>query len=124
MATSEIKLNVAVQSMDKFQTLIALLNRYQEELPIAVLGGIRDLADCEDCEINRESIERMGLSGVELIGSHVGDFEIESVNPVLKRLTVIPSPARLTDDGMHVFKKHVYLSSYSLRAGDVVIAEW
>lgn len=107
---AEVELNVS--GLDKVQTLISLLESHMSELPSEVVEGLKSLADCDECEIGLESIRRMGFQSAKVVADGEELKPVESVNKILKRITLFGKP--------FVYPKHAALVSDT----GVVIVEW
>ena len=112
MAKFDAKVELNVSGLDKVQTLICLLESHMSELPDAVVSGLQEIADCEECEIGRESISRMGFQSAKVIVDGEELKAVVSVNKILKRITRIGAPC--------VYPDHALLVSDE----GTVIAEW
>lgn len=85
------KIQIEVQSMDKVETLISLLSKYENELPAELLESLKTLADCDSCEIgNSEFLSKLKKDRFTVISDGVTVGGVVSINKVLKRLTVYP----------------------------------
>lgn len=113
MAKLDAKAELSVIGLDKVETLISLLEAHMSQLPAAVVAGLIDLADCEECEIGLESIMRMGFMSSNVIadGEELKQ-QVCSINKILKRITLINAPC--------IYPEHASLVSDT----GVVIMEW
>ena len=92
MAKLTKKIEIDALGMDKVQTMIDLLDKYRDELPKELQVQLKELADCDACEINTESLWGMGVNAAH-VKSYVDGVTVNgivSVNVILKRLTVYP----------------------------------
>lgn len=112
MAKFDAEIEVNVAGLEKVQTLISLLESHVSELPDAIVSGLQELADCEECEIGIESVMRMGFKSAKVIVDGEELKSVVSVNKILKRITLIGAPC--------IYPEHVTLVSDT----GVVIAEW
>lgn len=112
MAKLDAEIEVNVAGLEKVQTLICLLESHVSELPDAVVYGLKELVDCEECEIGIESIMRMGFKSARVIADGEELKSAVSVNKILKRVTQIDAP--------FIYPEHATLVSDT----GVVIAEW
>lgn len=112
MAKFDAKVELDVSGLDKVQTLICLLESHMSELPVAVISGLKELADCAECEMGIESIVRMGFKSAKVIVDGEELKSTVSVNKILKRVTRFGAPC--------LYPEHASLVSDT----GVVIAEW
>lgn len=83
----EYKVKLDIQDADKVQTLLTLLGKYRDSLPVELIDSLNDLADCEACEFDYDKLQSMGLSGARLFSDGVEIQDATSFNLILKRVT-------------------------------------
>lgn len=95
MSKDKITCNISVSltDMEKVKTLIDLLNENRRSLPTDLISSIDRLADCDACEINNNYLTQAGYNSSDIVVLVDGIIAsgVVSVNPILKRVKIIPS---------------------------------
>lgn len=124
MAKMNIKLEI--QNTDKVKTLLELLREHINDLPADLVKSIKEVADCEACELGNDYFSR-ATRGYEMDLQFIFDgYEVErgivSVNKILKRVTMYDD----YDGGSltSLREAHVFPESFSAVAGGKTIVSW
>jgi len=136
MTSRTIEINVT--GTDKIKTLIELLNRYADSLPVDLVASLKDIADCDHYELGYDRINFMIAKVDTATGNEPmrdGEFKlvadgeeikhITSINPIVKSVTYTcySGSNPKVKDGAIVLGK-CYPSKMKMTYRDVTLAEW
>lgn len=136
MTSRTIEIDIA--GTDKIKTLIELINRYADSLPVALIASLKDIADCDHYELGCDKINSM-IARIDVATGNksmcdsefklVADGEeikhISSINPIVKSVTYTcygDDNPKIKDDAIVLGK--CYPSKMKMTYRDVVLAEW
>lgn len=111
MAKLSSEMVINVMDIDKVETLVELLSKYQEVLPSELKESLFAIADCEKCEIGHSEICSMGHDRNEELTNSAGIDLIISINPILRRVKAAGQP-------------DMFPESFSLWSGDKLLVNW
>lgn len=114
MALLRESVKIEVSGADKVITLINLLDKYSEQLPIELIESLNELANCDQCEFDHDAFINAG----GIVGETDTDFhtkKIISVNKILKRVKW------LDDDGNEC---ESYPEKFTLKSNSKTLIQW
>lgn len=93
---TDIKMKLEVQGADKVETLIELLSKHIDSLPVELVNSLKDLADCDACEIGLDQLKNLGVNphDVSCFIDNENIDRVVSANKILKRVSMF-------DDGVN-----------------------
>ena len=121
MAKSPEKIIVEAQNIAKVQTMIELLDKYKDDLPVELMDSLNELADCDACEYGVGSLAIFGCKPCDvecfIDGKKVNG--IVSANIILKRITVYPRAYDSNKDPEHkeggFVESHRYPDNFAMK---------
>ncbi|AUR91180.1 hypothetical protein NVP1228O_12 [Vibrio phage 1.228.O._10N.261.49.C1] len=128
MAT--LTVNIKMEGLESFDTLIGLLVKHKADLPSEVLEGISKICDTECLEIGRGEFEAKGLDvntyRITVDGEDAQWMRIKSINPVLKRISLYAFDEDNSPnvDGEEFVLLHQYPKSLSMGDANNTLVEW
>lgn len=112
MAKLPGKIIVEAQNVGKVQTMIELLHKHKDDLPVELMDSLNELADCDACEIGIDRLEELGINHCKVdcfIDNELFKGVI-SANKILKRVSTL--------------KGYIYPDKFKLMNGDSVVVGW
>ena len=83
---AKLEAKISITETDLFESFIALIAKYEDELPNEMRKELSHLFDCEYCEIGAAQLHKHGLRTAEVYADGQLVNHAYSVNPVLKRV--------------------------------------
>jgi hypothetical protein len=114
--TGKLEIKISVTDIDKMETLINILAKYQDDLPDELRESLKDIADCDSCEIGIEELQSRGIHTADVSVFVNGEKldKVTSVNPILKRVAHYSGDALL----------YSFPKSAQMKNLDKIICEW
>jgi len=124
--------------LKEVKTLVELLNKYADSLPVELKKSLNELADCDNFEIDCEQINLiihhidkargndLNISGkFKLVADGEEIKYIKSINPILKRVSFSnykDGNPKIKDGAMVIGQ--AFPSKMKMTYRDVTLAEW
>lgn len=128
MAKLEQTIEFQIQNLPKVKTLIELLDKYRDGLPIELKESLNELADSDQFEYDTLAVHELALSA----GGDIDDIQclidgelsekVSGVNTILKRVNLETNQVAPSGDCFVV--NQIYPKHFIIKTGDKVLIEF
>lgn len=128
MAKLEQSIEFQIQNSPKLKTLIELLDKHRDSLPVELMDSLSELADSDQFEYDALAVHELALS----VGGEIGDIQcfidgelserVSGVNTILKRVSLDTN--QFAPSGGCFVVNQIYPKHFVIKSGDKVLIEF
>lgn len=124
---AKMNLKLEIQNSDKVKTLLELLHKHIDDLPEDLVKSLKEVADCDACELGREYIcPKLNDGDFKCMADGKEIKHVVTVNKILKRVKVYVSNGAdgFVTSGDSIFERELFPSTLKIMSGNETIIEW